>query len=350
MKLETKSINFSVKSMDEDELGTFTAYGNTFDNVDEAGEVTMKGAFSNMIKSYNESGRMPRLLSQHGHRQNPIGVITSMVEDEKGLLFTGKFCTAQGTMGAEAYELVKMGALDSFSIGFNVLKHKFVDGRKELHEIDVKEISLVTFAANEQSLIQSIKSALGTGDEVTRMVQKSLQDSGLSKRQASAAIDAIKASRELDKSSLNAFVLESKSHDVVIDVELKASCSSPDTELSEYVGRIVDAVMPTMKQSDDMYCYAYAVYMGYVIIKCHEFKENEQSIEYFHKAPYTVEGDNILVGAHSVVTRHVSWLTAEEELAREQAGVKQLADANTQELSEKLVTELKSIDFALWFK
>jgi HK97 family phage prohead protease len=348
MTLETKSINFSIKSMDEDEQGTFTAYGNTFDNVDQAGEVTMKGAFSNMIKSYHEKGTMPRLLSQHGHRQNPIGIITSMSEDEKGLLFTGKFCTAQGTMGAEAYELVKMGALDSFSIGFNVLKHKFVDGRKELHEVDVKEISLVTFAANEQSLIQSIKSALGTGDEVTRMVQKSLQGIGLSKREASAAISAIKSVKESVKHSRGAFEDESKLHDIIVGLEVK-SCS-PDMEMSEHINRIVDAVMATMQNTDELYSYAYAVYMGYVIIKLHEFKENEQSTESFHKAPYVIEGDDILVGAHSVVTRHVSWLTAEEELARVQSGIKQLADAGNQELSDNLILELKSTDFTQWFK
>ena len=350
MKLETKSINFSIKSMDEDEVGTFTAYGNTFDNVDHAGDMTMKGAFSNMIKSYNESGRMPRLLSQHGHRQNPIGVITSMVEDEKGLLFTGKFCTAQGTMGAEAYELVKMGALDMFSIGFNVIKHKFVDGIKQLHEIDVKEISLVTFAANEQSLIQSIKSALGTGDEVTRMVQKSLQGIGLSKREASAAISAIKTVKESETTGLDVFEMESKSHKVIVDLSVKSSCSSPDTEMAEHIDHIIKSVMSTMQDTDDTYCYAYAIYMGYVIIKCHEFKEGEQSTEYFHKAPYTVEGDNVLVGAHSVVTRNVTWLTAEEELARTQLGIKEIADAIIKEASEELVTELKSTDFAQWFK
>jgi len=195
MTIQTKSLDqtFEVKALEE--KGSFSAYGNTFNFKDHAGDVTVPGAFANCIKAYEEAGRMPRLLAQHGHTSMPIGIITMMKEDEHGLYFEGKF--APTPAGQEAYELVKMGAIDQFSIGYKTIDSDY-DHKSDttyLKELDVKEISLVTFACNEESLVQSIKSAIEKGDEVTpRMVQKALQhDTGLSKRQAEAAVNAIKA-------------------------------------------------------------------------------------------------------------------------------------------------------------
>ena len=89
-----------------------------------------------------------------------------------------------------------MGAIDEFSIGYVTLQsenQKFNGSTvRALIELDVKEISLVTFACNPESKIESVKSAVVNGDAVTpRMVQKCLQESGLSKRQAETAINQI---------------------------------------------------------------------------------------------------------------------------------------------------------------
>lgn len=190
---------FEVKAGTED--GTFKAYGNVFGVIDSANDVTYSGTFARTIQEHKDNKTMPRLLAQHGHSTNPIGIITDMGEDEKGLWFEGKF-SLKTQAGAEAYELVKMGALDEFSIGFITLQseNQIIDGVKvrNILDVDLKEISLVTFACNPESKIIDIKSALEDGENVTpRMVRKFLQESGLSRRQADQAIHQIKASNDV---------------------------------------------------------------------------------------------------------------------------------------------------------
>ena len=128
-----------------------------------------------------------------------------MAEDEKGLKLTGKLCLDTQS-GRETYALMKMGALDSLSIGYITIKEDF-DAKKGvnyLQEIDIKEVSIVTFACNEQSLIQSVKTTLESGKKPTeRELQKALQEFGFSKREAEKIINtgyksAIKASNEIN--------------------------------------------------------------------------------------------------------------------------------------------------------
>lgn len=196
--LGTKQLGVSgmkVKAVDSEE-GTFTAYGNVFDVVDHAKDMTKRGCFAKSIKSHKDAGTMPKLLAQHEGRMMPIGIITDIKEDEHGLFFEGKFCL-ETQAGKEYHALVKMGAIDQFSIGYITIEEKYdgISGINYLLEVDVKEISIVTFACNESSRIQSVKSALEHGEDLTpRMIQDTLRDVyHLSKRQAEAAVNAIKS-------------------------------------------------------------------------------------------------------------------------------------------------------------
>ncbi|WP_417464582.1 HK97 family phage prohead protease [Kordiimonas sp.] len=92
------------------EAGTFEGYGAIFGNVDRDGDVVEPGAFAESLKA-----RMPVLLWQHDTKA-PIGRFDEVREDEKGLYVKGRL-SMQGR-GAEAYELLRMGALDGLSIGF----------------------------------------------------------------------------------------------------------------------------------------------------------------------------------------------------------------------------------------
>jgi HK97 family phage prohead protease len=201
--MQNLSWRFEIKADDKDK-GTFVAYGNVFGVVDSADDISIEGCFEETIKAHKAAGTMPRLLAQHGHTMMPIGIITDMIEDEKGLRFEGKFAeTTQA--GQEAADLVRMGAIDTFSIGYVVTQHEYrmINGVRvrAMLEVDVKEISLVTFACNTESKIESIKSAVMQGESVTpRMVQKALQEGGLSKRQAESAINQIKIQEETQMS------------------------------------------------------------------------------------------------------------------------------------------------------
>ena len=194
-KMQTKGFDqkIIIKSKDDAPEGTFVAYGNVFGVKDNAGDITVKGCFSNTIKKHKSEGTMPRLLAQHGHRMMPIGIITDMIEDEKGLRFEGQFCL-ETQAGSEAHALCKMGAIDQFSIGYVTLDQEMTTKGNLLKELDVAEISLVTFACNEHSTLVDVKSAVENEELTPRLLQKAIRDAfGLSKRQSEAAINAIKS-------------------------------------------------------------------------------------------------------------------------------------------------------------
>lgn len=194
MNKKQHDLNLRIKSVDE--TGEFTAYGNVFNVKDRAGDITLPGAFKNSIERHLEKGTFPRLLSDHSHNsiENVIGVITHMEEDEHGLLFRGKFLI-ETTSGKDAYIKVKNNAIDSFSIGYATIKERYdaTLGANLLEEVDVKEISLVIFPANEESKVLTVKAALDAGEKVTvRMAQKALREAGFSKRQSESLMNAIR--------------------------------------------------------------------------------------------------------------------------------------------------------------
>jgi HK97 family phage prohead protease len=85
-----------------------------------------------------------KLLWQHDSSK-PIGVWRDIHEDSKGLFVRGHII-ASTQCGFEALELLKAGAIDGLSIGYWIVKsHKSNNGVRYLTEIDLREISLVTF-------------------------------------------------------------------------------------------------------------------------------------------------------------------------------------------------------------
>lgn len=160
----SKSLNLKLRDFttvsEDGEKGVFTAYANVKWTIDSYDEVTVDGAFKQSIERHRANGTVPKMLFQH----NPdivIGKWISIEEDELGLKVTGQLAlTTQ--KGAEIYELLKMGALDSLSIGYLTIKERYdpSNGITYLEVVDVYEISVVTFPANDKSTVTEIKSAV----------------------------------------------------------------------------------------------------------------------------------------------------------------------------------------------
>lgn len=165
---------------------TFSCYGNVKGNIDHALDRVVDGAYRDSIASHKAAGTMPKFFWMHNPWDTPVGVWTAMEEDSKGLYLEGKFSNTP--KGNELYELYKDNALDSFSIGYRVNDEKWNNtlGCNDLIKIDVREISAVTFACNEESRLVDIKSKLGEGKVLTKAELRELLESvpaGLSKRQ-----------------------------------------------------------------------------------------------------------------------------------------------------------------------
>lgn len=174
-----KSINLELKAA-ENEEGVIEGYGATFGNQDQVGDIIAPGAFTKAIRKNNRGELTVKMLWQH-ECDEPIGVWNQLQEDEKGLKVKGRIIT-KTAMGNDAYELVKGGAIDSLSIGFIPLKWD-IDAKKNvrvIQEIELYEISLVTFPANTKAKISSVKSL----PEDVRSFEKFLCDAGYSRSQA----------------------------------------------------------------------------------------------------------------------------------------------------------------------
>jgi hypothetical protein len=87
----------------------------------------------------------------------PIGVFDQLYEAEEGLRVKARMPRAN-RMVQDIEPLLKMGALKSFSIGFNVVDSEdSPDGTRIIKEIDLWEISLVTIPANPEAIVTSVK-------------------------------------------------------------------------------------------------------------------------------------------------------------------------------------------------
>ena len=173
---------------EEENKGMFEGYASVFNNADLGNDVILSGAFTKSLKKTGAKG--VKLLYQH-KADMPIGVFESIEEDKRGLKVRGKLAL-QTQMGHEAYELMKMGALDGLSIGFRVSpKGQSYDAkgkRRMIKEVELMEISLVTFPMNPKAKIRSVK-----GDEFTiREWENGLRDVfHLSRSEAKMAAKAV---------------------------------------------------------------------------------------------------------------------------------------------------------------
>lgn len=187
--LQTKNSAVAVKAEAVADDGSFEGYGSVFGVVDSYNEVVEPGAFVTSMADAKRKGRKVRLLWQHDPDQ-PIGVWDDLAEDAKGLWGKGRLLIDASPRAREAYGLLKAGALDGLSIGYREMDVE-PDGNRpgirRLLKLDLREISIVTFAANERARVETIKSILSGGALPTvREFEEHLRDAGFSKSLAAA--------------------------------------------------------------------------------------------------------------------------------------------------------------------
>jgi len=189
-KNKTKALEFKLDSFD-DEAGIIKGYGAVKHNSDSYNDVILDGAFT---KTMMDRPKIP-FLYQHDPDQQ-IGAVKLLGEDQHGLLIEAKYYL-NTTEGKEKYELAKSNLENelntSFSIGYRVKDRSYgeQDGEQVmfLKEIDLHEISHVTFPANELAIATSIKS-----DSVdVREIENCLRDAGLSIKNAKTFASKIKS-------------------------------------------------------------------------------------------------------------------------------------------------------------
>ncbi len=161
--------NYSLDIKEFTDEGTFCGYGAVFDNVDDYGDVILPGAFTKTI-----SAKTPVMLWQHSSSE-PIGVYEAMKEDNIGLWLEGRLLL-DIPKAKEAHILLKNRAIRGLSIGYVPVAWEWEKRDdnyiRKLKEIDLWEVSLVTFPANPKALVDDVKSIQEAED--VRAAQKLL--------------------------------------------------------------------------------------------------------------------------------------------------------------------------------
>jgi HK97 family phage prohead protease len=147
-ELETKYCRVSGVVLGDD--ARVEGYASLFGSTDQGGDAVLKGAFTESLKA----GRKVRMLWQHDPQQ-PIGVWDEVKEDQKGLWVRGRILT-DVAKGREAAALVAAGAIDGLSIGYRTKRsERDGKGRRLLAEVELWEVSLVTFPMLVQARVGS---------------------------------------------------------------------------------------------------------------------------------------------------------------------------------------------------
>ncbi|WP_226621685.1 HK97 family phage prohead protease [Alloyangia pacifica] len=119
-------------------------YASVFGRADQGGDVVAPGAYAASLQRLAAEGRAVRLLWQHDPAR-PIGFWEEVREDGRGLYVKGRLLEAV-EKGREAAALIAAGAIDGLSIGYRtVTAVKDREGRRLLRELELWEVSLVTF-------------------------------------------------------------------------------------------------------------------------------------------------------------------------------------------------------------
>ena len=208
MRLETRQFGLTeLKLATDGPKGVFTGYGAVFGNVDAYGDVIARGAFKQTLRDWEEYGKLPPMLLQHGggmfsgtaDDKVPIGKWDAMEENSKGLKVDGHLFGLSTDRGQYLLDALKEGVLDGLSIGFRTRKStngtKPGDPRRTLTDIDLVEVSVVTFPANPKARVSAVKSM--TVEEL-RELEATLRDAGLSRKDCERAVSAFKAYLQRD--------------------------------------------------------------------------------------------------------------------------------------------------------
>lgn len=187
-RLQHRAVTFEIRATGEN--GEVEGYGSVFGTKDSYDDIVAPGAFAASLNAHKADGTLPAMLWQH-NPDEPIGVWTEMAEDEKGLKVKGKLAL-DTVKGREAFSLMKMGALKGLSIGF-VSKQWVYDRQTDIRtltEIDLWEVSVVTFPANGKATVTNVKTDAGEL-AAPKDAERTLREAGFSKSDATAFVSRV---------------------------------------------------------------------------------------------------------------------------------------------------------------
>ncbi|MEM6306450.1 MAG: HK97 family phage prohead protease [Pseudomonadota bacterium] len=150
-------------------------YASLFGRADQGHDIVEPGAYAASLARLKSEGRRVKMLWQHDPAQ-PIGIWDTVREDDRGLYVAGRLLP-DVPRAAEAAALIKAGAMDGLSIGYRTIRASRDDkGHRRLKELDLWEVSLVTFPMLPDARVGS--KAAPPFEDVLRDVAQALTQAG----------------------------------------------------------------------------------------------------------------------------------------------------------------------------
>lgn len=173
---------FHTKAVDAE--GMFEGYASIFDLVDDGRDAVARGAFGRSLAAKGPLGI--KLLWQHDPGE-PVGLLEEIREDGRGLYVKGRLLL-DVQRAREALALMRCGALDGLSIGYHTRKARHDSrGIRVLEDVDLWEISLVTFPMQRAARIAAFK---GRRPQTIRDFEGFLREAGGFSRAEAKALAA----------------------------------------------------------------------------------------------------------------------------------------------------------------
>jgi HK97 family phage prohead protease len=150
-------LDFETRFSEGETEGVFTGYASVFGIPDAFGDTVKPGAFRKTLAEHKRANSRPMMLWAHSPA-DIVGVWDSIEEDAKGLKVRGRL-VRETAKGAEAYALLKAGALSGLSIGFRTRSsERGPNGSRVVTDMELVEISLVGNPAASKARITSVRS------------------------------------------------------------------------------------------------------------------------------------------------------------------------------------------------
>ena len=161
---------------DADASGVFEGYASLFDREDLARDVIVPGAFRQSLSERGAQG--VRMLFQHDPA-HPIGVWERIEEDALGLKVRGRL-TLEVEKARDVLFLMRAGAIDGLSIGFKAKRTRrdARSGVRRILELELWEISIVTFPMMPGARVLGVKSTPFGGGDADRTPIRALACAG----------------------------------------------------------------------------------------------------------------------------------------------------------------------------
>lgn len=149
----------SIKDVDG-KKGIITGYFAHFNSLDSDGDIITPGAFTKTIAERGPLSSQPRIKHLRNHLvYEPIGVLTELTEDTKGLYYESKAGTH--FIGQDTIKMIESGVITEHSFGFDTVPNRTErkDGVRYLKElIQWEGSSLTAWGANERTGAAMMKS------------------------------------------------------------------------------------------------------------------------------------------------------------------------------------------------